>query len=136
MGAHLRLTPDLPAVSVRGDAAQLRQVLFNLILNSVQAVSGMEPNRKVVEVSVDANEASVLISIKDRGDGIPADEVDRVRAAFFSRRPGGSGLGLAIADRIVSAHGGEIRLANLSPRGFTAIIVLPLDDEDRSIMQR
>ncbi len=135
-GVHLRLAPDFPTACVRGDGAQLRQVLFNLVLNSVQAVAPLEPERRVVEVSGETNSSTVCVSIRDRGEGIPAEELERVRAAFFSRRPGGSGLGLAIADRIAAAHGGTIRLANLLPRGFEAVIVLPFDDEGGNIERR
>ncbi|MCP4897277.1 MAG: hypothetical protein GY906_09935 [bacterium] len=129
-GVHLRLAPDMPCVAVRGDSAQLRQVFFNLVLNSVQAVAPLAPERRVIEISGDTEDSTVFVGIRDRGNGIPASELERVRAAFVSRRAGGSGLGLAIADRIVKAHGGAIHLANLQPQGFEAVIVLPMHSED------
>lgn len=135
-GVHLRLSDPLPSVHVAGDASQLRQVLFNLLLNSVQSVERLDPERRVVEISGRTNSASVEICIRDRGDGIPAADIERVRRAFISRRPGGTGLGLAIADRVIQAHGGSIRLENLDPRGFQAEIVLPLADRGGNIEQR
>jgi len=66
-----------------------------------------------------------VLSVRDRGNGIPEDQLGRVRRAFVTNRRGGTGLGLAIADRIVTAHGGELELENLATGGFEARIVLP-----------
>jgi signal transduction histidine kinase len=71
----------------------------------------------------------VALIVRDRGDGIPAEEMERVRRAFYTRRRGGSGLGLAIAERFIEAQGGHIDLVNLESYGFEARIVLPIDRE-------
>jgi len=133
IGAHLRLAPDLPEVELEGDASQLRQVLLNLVQNAVQAVAELEPERRFVEVSAEASETEVSLFVRDRGNGVPEDEIDRVRTAFYTRRRGGTGLGLAIADRIVEWHGGRIELCNLEPSGFQATVVLPLSTRDVKI---
>ncbi len=129
MGVHLRIAPGLPTVAVLSDESQLRQVLLNLVLNAAQAVREMAADRRVVELDAEARPDLVAMVVRDRGDGIPPDEMDRVRRAFYTRRRGGSGLGLAIAERFVEAQGGHIELENLEPHGFEARVVLPIDSD-------
>jgi len=129
MGVHLRVLPGLPTVSVQSDEAQVRQVLLNLVLNAVQAVRALPADRRVVELDADEEAQMVALIVRDRGDGIPAEEMERVRRAFYTRRRGGSGLGLAIAERFIEAQGGHIDLVNLESHGFEARIVLPIDRE-------
>ena len=129
MGVHLRVIPGLPAVSVDGDESQIRQVLLNLVLNAVQAVQKLPADRRVVELDAETESQAVAMIVRDRGDGIPSEEMARVRRAFYTRRRGGSGLGLAIAERFIEAQGGHIDLVNLDPHGFEARVVLPIDRE-------
>ncbi len=70
-----------------------------------------------------------MLAVRDRGNGIPGEEIARVRKAFYTRRRGGSGLGLAIAERFIEAQGGRIELENLEPHGFEARVFLPIADE-------
>jgi signal transduction histidine kinase len=130
MGVHLRLSAEVPPVRMLTDDGQLRQVLFNLVLNAVQSVSGLGADRRLVELGAEARDELVALVVRDRGNGIPNDELPRVRAAFYTRRRGGTGLGLAIAERFVTAQGGRIELANLEPQGFEARVVLPIDPRD------
>lgn len=128
-GVHLRLGPGLPVAEARSDPGQLRQVLLNLVINAVQAVHRLAPDRRVVELRAEQREGWMVIAVRDRGEGIPPDELERVRTAFYTRRRGGSGLGLAIAERFISAQGGRIELENLEPQGFEARVVLPIADD-------
>jgi signal transduction histidine kinase len=129
MGVHLRIAPGIPTISVASDEAQVRQVMLNLVLNAVQAVHALPADRRVVELDADEELDSVALVVRDRGDGIPSDEMERVRRAFYTKRRGGSGLGLAIAERFIEAQGGHIDLVNLDPHGFEARIVLPIERE-------
>jgi signal transduction histidine kinase len=129
MGVHLRVVPGLPTVSVVSDEAQVRQVLLNLVFNAVQAVNTLPADRRVVELDAQELPHSVALVVRDRGDGIPPEEMMRVRRAFYTRRRGGSGLGLAIAERFIDAQGGRIDLINLEPIGFEARVVLPINRE-------
>lgn len=124
-GVHLKGEKTRRLFMVRGDAGQLRQVLMNLILNGIQAVEDLEPERKVVEILVDEEDGEISCRIQDRGRGVPSEELGRIREAFVTKKRGGSGLGLAIADRVMSEHGGRLELKNLDNRGFEARIVLP-----------
>jgi signal transduction histidine kinase len=129
VGVHLRVTPGLPRISVRSDESQLRQVLLNLVLNAVQAVRELPADRRVIELYAEVLTDAVALVVRDRGDGIPTEDMTRVRRAFCTRRRGGSGLGLAIAERFVDAQNGHIDLQNLEPHGFEARVVLPIDGE-------
>jgi len=123
---HLRTAPELPRATVRGDEGQLRQVIINLVLNAIQALDGLEPDRRVVEVGVELGEdGTVVLVVRDRGDGIPEKELKKVREAFYTSRPGGTGLGLAVAERVARTHGGHIELCNVEGGGFEARVVLP-----------
>jgi signal transduction histidine kinase len=128
MGVHLRVTPEIPDLTVLADESRLRQVILNLVLNAIQAVAELKAERRVVELSASTTGAEIAIAVTDRGNGIAADDLSHVREAFFTKRRGGSGLGLAIAERFAEAHGGRIELENLQPHGFTARIVLPVGD--------
>lgn len=130
LGVHLKLGADLPMAAVSGDQAQLRQVVLNLVLNAIQSVSGLPAERRVVELTAAEGDGQVSVIVRDRGDGIPDDELMRVRKAFYTRRRGGTGLGLAIAERFAHAQGGRIELENLQPVGFEARVVLPMSVGD------
>jgi len=124
-GVHLRLQPEEIEAQVRGDANHLRQVLLNLILNGVQATAGLEAARRIVELEAEVDPQEVALIVRDRGDGIPPEEIEHVRRAFYTLRRGGTGLGLAIADRIITGHGGRLELVNLAGGGFEARVCLP-----------
>jgi signal transduction histidine kinase len=129
MGVHLRVAPGVSDGEVVTDETQLRQVLLNLVLNAVQSTQGLPADRRLVELAIDERPGSMALIVRDRGDGIPEEELERVRRAFYTRRRGGTGLGLAIAERFVEALDGRIELENLSPHGFEARVVLPIADE-------
>lgn len=107
------------------DRAQIAQVLVNLALNSVQAMAGSPVRRLTLRGGREAGRDEVVLAIEDTGPGIPPEDLARVRQAFYSRRKGGTGLGLAIAERIVTAHGGSLQLANRDDGGLVARVVLP-----------
>ncbi|MCG6964863.1 MAG: hypothetical protein LJE95_16555 [Acidobacteria bacterium] len=135
-GVHLRLLSPDRDIRILGDEGQLRQVLMNLLLNAVQAVCGLSPDRRVVEVGVEGGEDEVSVVVRDRGTGVPDEELARVRRAFVTNRPGGTGLGLAIAERVAQGHGGRLELANRAPVGFEARLVLPMPAGDGKMSGR
>lgn len=129
-GVHLRLKSGAGPVTVQGDEGQLRQVLMNLTFNAVQAVRDLTPDRRVVEIGVEPGDGEVGVAVYDRGGGVPEAELDRVRRAFVTGRPGGTGLGLAIVERVAAGHGGRLDLQNGAPNGFVARLVLPFPEGD------
>jgi len=129
-GVHLQKEPERRLYWVRGDAAQLRQVLMNLVLNAIQAVEELEVERRVVRISIEECDREVSCRVSDRGRGVDEGELEKIREAFFTKKRGGSGLGLAIVERVISEHGGRLELRNLQGRGFEAGIVLPLLPDD------
>ena len=112
---QLRATPG----RIDGDAARLRQVLANLVLNAAQA----SPRASAVEVSSAPDAAGgYQLIVADRGSGIAESDRGRIFEPFFSRRPGGSGLGLAVCQSLVQAHGGNLS-AEARPGGGTLMRV-------------
>ncbi|WP_078392678.1 sensor histidine kinase [Shouchella patagoniensis] len=118
---------DEEEISLEGDAQKLKQVFFILLDNAIKYSS--EP----VNLSISRTASGVQLDIKDKGEGIPADEVDKVYDRFYrvdksrTRETGGSGLGLPIAKRIVEAHHGKIKLSSVDGIGTTVTVHLPLN---------
>jgi signal transduction histidine kinase len=121
---------------VVADASQLRQVLWNLVLNAVQAMAeggglrvsaGALPDEMPQESgNVGRNETTgrkktgwAEIAISDRGAGVPSDVLERIFDPFFTTKERGSGLGLATVHRIVEDHGGSVRLESTVGEGTT-----------------
>jgi signal transduction histidine kinase len=121
-GVTLRVVAAPATVQV--DRGQMTQVLVNLALNAVQAMEE-SPRRELVLVAR-AEPGLTVLEVNDSGPGIPADELARVREAFYSTRRGGTGLGLAIADRAVAGHGGSLELINRPEGGLTARVEIPV----------
>jgi signal transduction histidine kinase len=107
------------------DAGRLRQVIFNLLRNAVQA----SPAGSTIEVGGDIapDEKFYILSVADGGPGVPDDDKLRIFEPFFSKHNGGSGLGLAVCHGIVAAHGGRITVEDRSGPGAVLRVYLPLD---------
>jgi signal transduction histidine kinase len=124
---QLVFEPD-PALSfLSGDRIQLQQVLLNLLLNAMDAVEGAAPESRQVILGLKQAGRQVEVTVRDRGHGIPADELPRLFEPFFTTKSNGLGLGLAISSTIVAAHGGQIRAENNSTGGATFSFRLPLN---------
>jgi signal transduction histidine kinase len=116
-------SPDDPdGLSILGDAAEWRQVLFNLLRNALDA----SPRGGRIVVSVRHDHGDVELGVRDQGPGIPAEIEERVFEPFFTTKPPGrgTGLGLSIVHRIVTTHGGRIRLAG-DDTGAHVIVTVP-----------
>ena len=118
--------PDLP--SVRADPELLTHAVTNVIRNAVEVMP--EGGTLTIRTSgvASALRSWAAIEIEDSGPGIPRGEIDRIFQPFYTTKTKGTGLGLAIALRILEAHGGEIAVDNLEPRGcrFTFLLPLPI----------
>jgi PAS domain S-box-containing protein len=120
-----RLSPDVPAVF--GDRVQLQQVLLNLIVNGIEAMSGaVEGPRELVVGSAKEASNGVLVTVRDSGAGLGIG-AERIFDAFYSTKPGGMGMGLAISRSIIESHGGRIWATPNTPRGAVFQFTLPFD---------
>jgi signal transduction histidine kinase len=125
---HLELAADLPPV--RGDRAQLQQVVLNMVLNGLEATSasnGRGHGLVIRTSSVGGKE--VLVAVEDSGPGIVVEDLDRLFEPLYTTKTDGLGMGLAIARTIVSAHGGYLRASNKAGGGATFEFTLPACSE-------
>jgi signal transduction histidine kinase len=109
-------------VDLHFDPEQVQQVLVNIVLNAVQA----SPRGGEVVLRHGRRGAWYAIEVADQGRGIPAEVAARLFEPFFTTKERGTGLGLAISQRIVTAHGGEIRLAPREGGGTVVEVLMPL----------
>lgn len=112
----------LPAAPL--DAAQLQQVLVNLIKNAMQAMS----TGGALTLATGEGGDGVWVSVADTGGGIAQEQINRIFDPFFTTKKEGTGLGLMIVQRIVRAHGGRIELESNVGKGTTFRIWLPLHE--------
>jgi two-component system, sensor histidine kinase FlrB len=123
-GIDVRLELDAAVPMVWCDAAQIKQVLVNLILNAVQAMP--EGGRITIGVARgDGRPAGTRISVADTGCGIRPDDLSRIFDPFFTTREEGTGLGLAIAHAMIEAHAGRLEVESREGAGTRFTIVLP-----------
>lgn len=108
----LNVPADLPVIEA--DEQLLRQMLFNLILNAIQAGERGGEIRIVAE-KVSASEAQ--FDIRDNGPGVPADQRTEIFKPYVTNHPDGTGLGLAVVQQIATAHGWDIRCLANEPKG-------------------
>jgi signal transduction histidine kinase len=111
---------DLPAIS--HDPAQMQQVLLNLLLNGIQAIS----ESGNVQVTARRNGPAVIVTVADTGRGIPSEALPKIFKPFFTTRREGTGLGLSLAKGIVDAHGGSIRVTSTPGQGTQFEVSLPI----------
>jgi len=123
---NTRVDDDLP--EVRGNRVELQQVILNLLLNASESMSGNPARDRRIEVvaGLPDDEGAVRISVLDCGNGIDADQLERVFDPFYTTKDGGMGLGLAISHSIVAAHGGRLWATNRPDRGAAFHFTLPI----------
>lgn len=114
------LEPDLPAI--QADPAQIRQVLINLILNSLEAMP--EGGELMVRTSLH-EPGQIRIEVGDTGHGISDEIADQVFDPFFTSKPTGMGLGLSICHQLIQTHGGSIALKPRPEGGLRVVVDLP-----------
>jgi signal transduction histidine kinase len=93
---------------VLGDRIQLQQVLLNLIMNSIDAMSSVTSRQKELRIQSSKHRDGVLLQVRDNGDGIDPKQLDRIFEPFFTTKARGVGMGLAISRSIIEAHGGRL----------------------------
>jgi signal transduction histidine kinase len=126
---NTQLSADLPLI--RGDRIQLQQVIVNLFLNAVDALSGLTPTDLGVSSEKDGSDG-VLVSVLDSGRGFEKGDLDRLFEAYYTTKPDGMGMGLAISRSIISAHGGRLWARANTPRGAVFQFTLPRGEDTPS----
>ena len=119
---QLRIDPAPGVPAITCDPEQIKQVLLNLTINSIQAM----PDGGEIVLSARVDGARVLIEVKDEGPGISPGDLDKIFDPFFTTKDTGTGLGLSVAHQIVSQHGGILNARNNSGRGATFSLALPI----------
>jgi C4-dicarboxylate-specific signal transduction histidine kinase len=143
-----QLANDLPLVL--GDRIQLQQVMLNLLINAIEAMSEVDEGTRELWVSsekvsefageseeetleyktmADAESTHVLIAVRDSGPGLEAKDLDRLFDSFHTTKPQGLGMGLAISRSIVEAHEGRLWAAANVSRGAVFQFALPIRDQ-------
>jgi PAS domain S-box-containing protein len=124
-----QLAADVPRIL--GDRIQLQQVLLNLIMNAIEALSGVGDGPRVVVVRSAPDAASgVLVAVGDSGPGLDPQRLDRLFDAFYTTKPHGLGLGLAISRSIIAAHGGRLWATANVPHGAVFQFTVPRGNEE------
>jgi C4-dicarboxylate-specific signal transduction histidine kinase len=131
LSIRANLNTDLPVV--RADRVQLQQVLFNLMVNAIAAMSDVPCTaRKMVITTAMEDSRTVKVSVTDFGTGIDEDHVERLFEPFYTTKPSGMGMGLAISQAIVKAHGGKMVALNHPEGGATFYFTLPIVREGQA----
>jgi PAS domain S-box-containing protein len=124
VSVQTQLTDGLPLI--QGDWVQLQQVILNLIVNAVEAMSGGSPDARELLISTGTAEPDeVVVAVRDSGPGLAPETLNLLFEAFYTTKPGGLGMGLSICRSIIEAHGGRLWADVNEPQGATFQFLLP-----------
>ena len=111
---------------VHGDRVQLQQVILNLIINAIQAMSGLSQGIRELHIGTDeAGEEGVRVAVRDTGPGLSAENLQRLFEPFYTTKPNGMGMGLSICQSIIEDHGGRLWATGLQPHGALFQFTIP-----------
>ena len=120
---------ELPPVV--GDRVQLQQVVMNLILNAVEAMSSVEEGARELSIGTEQSQpGGAVVAVGDSGPGIDPAHIERVFEPFYTTKTSGMGMGLSICRSIIAAHGGRLWAQANGPRGTIFQFTLPAGLED------
>ena len=123
-----RLGEGLPRV--RGDRVQYQQVLLNLIVNAIEAMSEIRKRRRELTiVSATDGPVGVRIEVRDTGTGLDPERATHLFEPFYTTKSEGLGVGLSISRSIIEAHGGRLWAGANTPHGAVFCIWIPVEEE-------
>jgi signal transduction histidine kinase len=125
---HVKVTAELPPQlpAAHGDRVHLQQVMLNLILNGMDAMTAVPKAKRLLTVRAwESKNANLLLAVTDRGTGIAPEDAARIFEPFFTTKINGMGMGLAITQTIIEAHGGDIWVESNGTDGTTFTVILP-----------
>ena len=120
---HPMLKSDLP--TIQGNRRQLREVMLNLVQNSIEAMTGVTGRRIISVVTSRHGSDSISISLQDTGPGIDPNKLTSIFDPFVTTKANGTGLGLAICKMIIEHHGGKLSAASDMHDGARFEVTLP-----------
>jgi PAS domain S-box-containing protein len=124
ISVRTQLAETLPAI--QGDRVQLQQVILNLLINAVEAMSGMSEGLRELRISTAKTDSEgVLVAVRDSGPGLAPEGLERLFEAFYTTKPGGLGMGLSICRSIIEAHGGQMSATTNVPQGAVFQFTIP-----------
>jgi len=128
VSVQTELADGLPLT--HGDRVQLQQVILNLIINAVEAMSGVsEAARDLLISTGKAEPGHVVVALRDSGPGLPPATLEHLFETFYTTKPSGLGLGLSICRSIIEAHGGRLWATANEPRGATFQFTVSADPQ-------
>ena len=125
-----KLDSELPQVT--GDRVQLQQVILNLIINAIEAMSAVNNRPRELTIVSARGADGVLVEVRDSGIGLEAQDAERVFKAFYTTKSEGIGIGLSISRSIIEAHGGRLSASANQPYGAVFRFSLPIAEEGQS----
>jgi C4-dicarboxylate-specific signal transduction histidine kinase len=124
ISVRTQLAEALPAI--QGDRVQLQQVILNLLINAIEAMSEMgEGSRELLISTAKTDSEGVLVAVRDSGPGLAPESVDRLFESFYTTKPNGLGMGLSICRSIIEAHHGRLWATANTPHGAIFQFTLP-----------
>jgi C4-dicarboxylate-specific signal transduction histidine kinase len=119
-----QLAPGLPLIE--GDRVQLQQVILNLTVNALEAMSEVKEGSRdlLIRTDLDAH-GDVSVTVRDSGPGLKPEDVERLFNPFYTTKPTGMGMGLSICRSIIEAHRGRLWATAIIPRGASFHLTLP-----------
>ena len=120
-----------PSPIVQADRVQLQQVILNLIINAVEAMSSVREEARELLICTEKEESNgALVAVRDSGPGLDLKSVDRLFEAFYTTKVRGVGTGLTVCRFIIEAHGGRMWAGENEPRGASFQFTLPLERDE------
>jgi C4-dicarboxylate-specific signal transduction histidine kinase len=133
IGASIQTQLAEPLPFSRGDRVQIQQVMVNLIVNAVQAMSGDGNSRRELQISTETDEEEgVRVGIRDTEPGLAPESLPRLFEPFYTTKAEGMGMGLAICRSIVEAHGGRLWATRCEPHGTSFQFMIPAEQDPTS----
>jgi signal transduction histidine kinase len=128
VAVRTQLADGLPLI--QGDRVQLQQVILNLIVNAVQAMSSVSEGARDLLISTGTEGSDrVLVEVRDSGPGLPSSSAERLFDAFYTTKADGMGMGLSICRSMIEAHGGRLWASANEPRGAVFRFTVPAHPE-------
>ncbi len=131
VSVQMKLAKDKPLI--QGDQVQLQQVMLNLIINAIEAMSPHAAGaRDLLIRTAKTKSGGVLVAVRDSGPGVDPANLERIFDAFFSTKADGLGMGLSICRAIIQAHGGRLSATRGAARGTILQFALPAATDSAS----